>query len=148
MDTPCIIGIGCDNGNGYLHRRYKGGWELDHRIAWMEQRGPIPDGLCVCHHCDNRKCRNIEHLFLGTQFDNMSDASRKGRMAGIKRGVSKLTVADVAAIRAATITRQADIASVYGIDRSVISRIRSGRAHATAPTATAANNDGHESEAQ
>jgi hypothetical protein len=55
-----------------------------HRVAWNLYYGEIPAGIFVCHKCDNRKCCNPEHLFLGNQSDNMKDAASKGR---VKRGV-------------------------------------------------------------
>lgn len=58
--------------------------EVAHRIAWRFTFGPIPDGLLVCHHCDNPPCVNPEHLFLGTMSDNIRDASAKGRL-GVQR---------------------------------------------------------------
>lgn len=61
-----------------------------HRLAWLFSKGPIPDGLLVCHHCDNPPCCNPAHLFLGTQKDNIADRNRKGRQPvnpfSLKRG--------------------------------------------------------------
>ena len=51
-----------------------------HRHVFEAFYGDIPDGMDVCHHCDNRKCVNPQHLFLGSRKDNMQDAMRKGRV--------------------------------------------------------------------
>lgn len=69
-----------------------------HRVAWIITNRKIPDGMLVCHRCDNTSCVNPNHLFLGTQSDNINDMYRKGRGVnnkGENSGVSKLTESDV-----------------------------------------------------
>jgi len=64
-------------GYGRITINYKD--ELVHRIAFQLSHGEIPDGMCVCHKCDNRICCNPDHLWLGTLADNNRDCSEKGR---------------------------------------------------------------------
>lgn len=53
--------------------------ELAHRLSWMIHFGSIPDGLCVLHSCDIKRCVKPKHLFLGTRADNVADMIAKGR---------------------------------------------------------------------
>jgi hypothetical protein len=64
---------------GYGVIRRDGKNQRLNRVAWEETNGPIPDGLCVCHVCDNPSCCNPGHLFLGTVTDNNRDMIAKGR---------------------------------------------------------------------
>jgi hypothetical protein len=78
----CVEWDGATNHNGYGTRTVNGRSGLVHRFAWAEANGPIPEGKYVLHKCDNPPCFNVDHLFIGDQFDNMRDMVEKGRNSG------------------------------------------------------------------
>lgn len=94
-----------------------------HRLAWELVHGPIPKGQVICHTCDNPRCVNVEHLFIGTQRDNILDSIRKGRYNAFGR--QKLNAAQVLEIRA--LARRGllhkDIARRFKVARNTVSQI-------------------------
>lgn len=75
----CWIWTAAKTSVGYGELRYDGELTLAHRVSWIVYKGPIPNGLIVCHTCDIRACINPDHLFLGTHSDNTQDMLRKNR---------------------------------------------------------------------
>lgn len=102
--------------------------QFAHRVAYALTIGPIPEDLLVCHRCDNPPCVNPAHLFLGTAADNMADMHRKGRGAiGERHWNAKLTRDDADVIRTTRGATQEALAARYGVTRTVISHIQTGR---------------------
>lgn len=129
-DTPngCWVWTGGTTPDGYGNFRVNGVYHRAHRFSYAVHIGPIPDGMYVCHTCDNPACVNPAHLWLGTNDDNMADMARKGRAqtrTGEESHWAKLTEDDVRAIRADRTSSQREIAARYGVHRSLISMIRS-----------------------
>lgn len=109
-----------------------------HRYSYRIHNGDL-NGLQVLHKCDVRSCVNPDHLFLGTQSENICDMDRKGRrvsVRGERLGTSKLTenqAIEINKMYASGSYRQVDISRLFGVERSVVSAIVQGRtwSHAT-----------------
>lgn len=117
---------------GYGAYKYKGKVVAAHRFIWELKNGTIPKGLFVCHKCDNPKCVNPSHLFLGTPKDNVIDAIKKGRINPKKQKgirtfkpspVAKLTKVLVKEIRGRYLkgdTTYRQLAKEYKVSRQTI----------------------------
>lgn len=110
LKTRCWLWTRSTMGGGYGQFSVKARSPLfAHRYSWEIHNGEIPNGLCVLHHCDNTRCVNPKHLFLGTRKDNSDDMVTKGRVShvgcsknpskGEAHGRAKLTNQDVLEIR-------------------------------------------------
>lgn len=101
-----------------------------HRIAYQLAVGPIPEGMLVCHHCDNRGCVNPAHLFVGTDRDNVRDMLDKGRSirVGSRNPRAKLSEADITTARRlwGEGWTQFAIAAELGVSDSAIGQIIRG----------------------
>lgn len=107
---------------------------LTHRLSWEIANGPIQKGLFVLHRCDTRRCVNPEHLFLGTNADNMRDMNEKGRdyrgptVTGAMGRSFKLKPPSVLEIRRRISAgeTQRSIAHNFGVSQSMVYRIGKG----------------------
>jgi len=118
------------------HREYgqfaiKGRGKRAHRLVWEWLHGPIPEGLHVCHRCDNGLCVNPDHLFLGIAKDNQRDSLNKGRHQSLKQKGEKGPNAKLTQSQADQIRwlyqqgniSQAELSNNFGVDQAAISRI-------------------------
>lgn len=133
-------------GYGVIREENNGRLLRAHRLSYEIHVGQIPDGMFVCHHCDNRKCVNPAHLFIGTAEDNNLDMRNKGRginppspkgrdLARVNfarhenHPSAKLTKAQVSEIRMrlANGEQGLKLAREYGVSRTAISSIKTGK---------------------
>lgn len=117
----------------YGRMQWTDGLELAHRIAWsLANNQPLPDED-VLHTCDNPRCCNPQHLFLGTHDDNMYDMVTKGRASrkyGMANGRAVLTTEEVQEIKEAYASKeftQMDLAAVFNVSQGTISDIVLGK---------------------
>ena len=127
MDTPCWLWTASTSPMGYgsfwmgkeTHSRA-------HRVSWFI-RHQVDTELNILHHCDNPSCVNPDHLFAGTQQDNVDDMFAKGRghkASGEEHGITTLTIPQVIVIRAyAQIISQSELAIMFGVARTTVNRI-------------------------
>lgn len=128
----CWRWSGARHGFGYgrVHLR-KGVKVSAHRMSWILHNGPIPDGQCVLHRCDNPECTNPDHLFLGSNADNTADMKSKNRhMFGESHRGSKVTEEMIPQIIRDWIPRRFTrkmVAQKYGISVNQVGNIIKGR---------------------
>ena len=124
--SSCWSWAGGTTRAGYGRLFIDGHHVLAHRFSYELHRGPIPEGKYVLHTCDNRICTNPDHLFIGTQRDNMRDAANKDRLKSkTLDGRTKLTTQQVSEIRAGSLSCR-KTAALYGVSYALVSAIRRG----------------------
>ena len=129
QQTGCWNWTASKNARGYGQFWDGETMRTSHRVSFQIHTGRIPDGMHVLHRCDNPACICPDHLFLGTNTDNMADRDAKGRVAhqrGEAHGCAKLCANDVIEIRAAQNVAGLDrhaLAERYGISNKYIRKI-------------------------
>lgn len=127
----CWIWIGIQNKNSYGYLCINRRKFLAHRFSWIINNGNIPDKLCVLHKCDNPSCVNPNHLFLGTQAENIADMVKKNRQCVLKgenHSRCKLKIKDIEKIKSLTnkLTKK-EIAKIFNITRQYVGQIQQNK---------------------
>ena len=139
---PCWIWTARVNEHGYGTMEFKRDKKRQfvHRFSWTMHFGRLSDEICVLHRCDNPPCVNPDHLFLGTQTDNMSDMYKKGRQAHLyRKGMvspnAKFTYTDALKIRELYSygTSCKKLAELYKVSNSCITRVLANKTFTVAP---------------
>lgn len=126
----CWLWTGALHRQGYGFTTISGKKMYAHRAAWMLTYGSIPEKTCVCHRCDVTTCVRPSHLFLGTQQQNMQDASQKGRLCNKPRGsqnnMAKMTEAQAYRAKFGT-EHMVILAREFSVTYQAIQAIRTGK---------------------
>jgi hypothetical protein len=127
-DEGCWEWIGATGVKGYGHIRFNGKVEIASRVSWFIHHGEWPpSGMMVLHHCDNPPCTRDDHLFVGTNTDNMRDAAEKGRLVvNETHWRTRLSADDARTIRTSGEPNTV-LAKRYGISEPHVSNIKAGR---------------------
>ncbi len=119
--SGCVEWTGAITGGrsgGYGHIRLDGKMQTVHRLIFVQSHGPIPKGMQVLHTCDNRRCRRLDHLYLGTNEQNIDDKCRRDR-SGKKLCIDKVIELRTLAARGIS---QDDLATLFGISQGNVSK--------------------------
>ena len=123
---------GCHEWKSTLHRdgygkfHYEGRQLQSHRVAYILYVGEIPDGMFVCHHCDNRKCVNPEHLYLGTPKQNMQDKISRFKGLWGRMKYTQSQIDECIRLCDSGIT-QSKIGKMLNMDQTTVSRFKLGK---------------------
>lgn len=117
----------CKDKDGYCYARINKKTGKLHRKLWIENYGPIPDGMVIRHTCDNPSCINLAHLLIGTPSDNTNDMLERGRQAkGEFQGCAVLSEYQVVCIIADTSSTIAELARKFNVAENTIQQIKRG----------------------
>lgn len=119
----CWLWQGAKLPDGYGHFGFDRKRYRTHRAAYEVAFGPVPEGMLVCHKCDQPACCNPQHLFAGTNKDNSDDKLRKGRQRRGEANRAKLTEDQIREIRASNESMR-QMAKRFGVSASHVSKIR------------------------
>ena len=126
-EAGCWIWLGAITNHGYGRMTLGRKTHIAaHRASYELKNGPIPDGMLALHHCDIKWCVNPDHIFLGTQQNNMDDKVCKNRQAnGVKHGMSKLTEEQAKEAKFGNV-KPTELAKKFNCSATMIRQIRSG----------------------